>query len=203
MTACSSAELEPGPIEPLPEDAIVGPPDPPVFTPLAKEFQNDVAGFHGAFDDAIALLAAESTIDVAGGILDGLDAGARAFSSTVNAEALAHLQTAEDGFRVARDKTASLVANVPADVQQPANILSTFLVFSDAAGARVPGALVTIDADFGNGTTRTTDGNGRVNFGLPQTGTISWTLDAPGRPRASGVLALNSQLAYFITIGAA
>lgn len=201
MPACSSAELEPGPIALLDENIVDTTPEPPVFTPLAKEFSDSLPGFYHALDESVGLLAAESTIDVAGGILDGLGALPATFSSGVNAEALANLQAAEDGFRVARDKAASLGANVPADVQQPAHVKAFNIVVADSTGQRVAGALVTIDADFGSGTTAVTDGRGIATFSVSYSGIIAYTIDAPGHPRASGTIDLAVDLfAHFVTL---
>lgn len=186
MPACSSAELEPGPITLLDEDAAIGPPEPPTFTPLAKEFSNSLPGFYSALDASFAALEAEAAVDVAGGILDGLSAVPAHLSSSVNQEALANLVTAEDGYRVARDRTAALKANVPSDVQQPKTIVPLNFLIVDEAGAPVAGVLVTLDADFGNGTTRSTDGGGFANFGIAADVLVAWTATHAGYVPASG-----------------
>lgn len=203
MSACSDQTLEPGPIALLNEDVVDTTPTPPVFTPLAKEFSNSLPGFYHALDESIGLLAAESTLDIAGGLLDGVSGLAGGLSASVNQEALTNLQAAEEGFRVARDKAAALGANVPADVQQPKDFKPFNFVVANAAGARVAGALVTIDADFGNGTTRVTDGNGLVNFGVATSGILAYTVDAVGYQRASGTVDLAVEpFAHFLTLQA-
>lgn len=200
MSACSSPELEAGPLRELDAADFVGPPEPPVFTPLAEEFASHNAGWLSTLDTSIAILDAESAIDIGGDILSGLGALASVKSAAVDPEALANLQAAEDGYRVARAQTAALKANVPSDVQQPTAFLSFNFVVQDAAGARLPGALVTIDTDFGNGTTRSTDGRGIANFGVALTGVLGYTVAKAGYQTASGVLTLGSTLAQLVAL---
>ncbi len=47
----------------------------------------------------------------------------------------------------------------------------------DLGGSGVSGLTVTIDQDFGNGTTRNTDGSGFANFGVNQGATIGYSID--------------------------
>lgn len=203
MPACSSEELEPGPITLLDEDTVIGPPEPPTFTPLAKEFADHLPGFYATLDASFAALEAEAAIDIGLGIVDGFGALASSFSASVNPEALANLKAAEDGYRVARAQTAALQGNLPSDVQQPELFTPLNFVVQDAAGARVAGALVTIDADFGNGSTRSTDGNGFANFGTAATGSVAYTVARAGYATAAGVVALGSIAARFVTLEAA
>lgn len=202
MSACSSPELEPGPVTLLDENAIDFTPSPPTFAPIAKEFASQLPGFYSTLDASIAALELEAAVNVGEGIVDGLGAVAHAFSTGVNQEALANLQTAEDGYRVARDKTAAYKSWLPADVQQPTAFIGLNFVVQDAAGARVAGALVTIDADFGNGTTRSTDGNGFANFGVAMTGTAAYTVTHSGYATASGVVTFGQLGAHFVTLQA-
>lgn len=44
----------------------------------------------------------------------------------------------------------------------------------------IPGAVVTIDQDFGNGLSRTADGGGFTNFGVHLGATVSWVVTANG-----------------------
>lgn len=186
MGSCSSPELEPGPLPILEETAIVGPPEPPVFTPLAQEFASHNGAWLGTLDASIAILDAESAIDLGGDLLGSIGALANVKSAAVDPEALANLQAAEDGYRVARTQTASLQANLSPDVQQPTRIgpLNFFVV--DAAGVPIAGVLVTIDADFGNGSTRSTDGGGFCNFGVALDVTVAWAATRAGYASASG-----------------
>lgn len=54
------------------------------------------------------------------------------------------------------------------------------------SGASIPGATVSINRDFGNGTSRTTDGSGYANFGVLDNKDISWTVSATGYGSVSG-----------------
>jgi hypothetical protein len=53
-------------------------------------------------------------------------------------------------------------------------------------GASIPGATVSISRDFGNGTSRSTDGSGYANFGVLANKDIGWTVNASGYGSASG-----------------
>lgn len=59
---------------------------------------------------------------------------------------------------------------------------------SDAAGQAVYNATVTLDQDFGNGATRTTDGYGFCDFGVYAGATIAWRVDAAGFATSTGVV---------------
>lgn len=203
MSACSAPDLEPGPLTLLDEDTAIGPPEAPVFTPLAHEFSNSLPGVLSSLDGVFAAFDAEQAIDLGEGVLGALGASASTFASAVNPDALANLQAAEDGFRVARDKTASLQSWLPPDVQQPAHVTLVSFIVSDAAGARVPGALVTIDADFGQGTTRATDGTGGALLEFTPGATAAWTVTAPGFTEAHGVVTAAAQITVVrVTLGA-
>lgn len=54
----------------------------------------------------------------------------------------------------------------PAHARQWYNL--NIIVYNTSTNAGIPGALVTIDQDFGNGTTRYTDGGGFSNFGVTE-----------------------------------
>lgn len=187
MSACSSPDLEPGPLEALDPAAFVGPPEPPVFTPLAREFASHNAGWLSTLDSSIALLDAETAIDVGGDILGGIGAIASAHEAVVNPEALANLQAAEAGFSAARDKTASLQSWLPPDVQHPPHVSPIVFRVSDAAGSPIVGALITIDQNTGKGTTFATDGAGTALIEVVLQSTVSYGVTAPGFVAASGV----------------
>lgn len=187
MGACSSPELEAGPLVELDVADFVGPPEPPVFTPLAEEFASHNGAWLGTLDASIAILDAESAIDLGGDILGSIGALASLKSAAVDPEALANLQAAQDGYRVARNAAASLQAGVPADVQQPTGFAVLNVRVRDTSGAPIAGALVTIDADFGNGSVRSTDGGGLANFGVAFDATVAYTVTASGFAVGSGV----------------
>lgn len=203
MGSCNSPELEPGPLEELKASDFVSAPEPPFAAPLAREFADRTSGFLAVLDGAFVALEAEQALDLFGDVAD-IGAGFTAVTAAaVNPEALANLQAAEDGFRVARDKTASLQSGLPSDVQQPTTFIPFNFVVQDAAGARVAGALVTMDADFGNGSTRSTDGRGIANFGVPPTATVAYTVTHAGYTTASGIVAFGLAGALFVTLQAA
>jgi hypothetical protein len=54
------------------------------------------------------------------------------------------------------------------------------------SGASIPGATVSINKDFGNGTSRSTDGSGYANFGVYANKTVDWTVTATGYSSVSG-----------------
>lgn len=54
------------------------------------------------------------------------------------------------------------------------------------SGASISGATVSISRDFGNGTSRTTDGSGYANFGVLDNKDISWNVSATGYGSVSG-----------------
>lgn len=187
MGSCSSPALEAGPLRELDVADFVAPPEPPVFTPLAEEFANHNAGWLSTLDSSIAILDAETAIDIGGDVLSGLGALASVKSAAIDPEALANLQAAQDGYRVARNAAASLQAGVPADVQQPTGFAVLNVRVRDAGGAPIAGALVTLDADFGNGSVRSTDGGGLANFGVAFDATVAYVVTAAGFAPASGV----------------
>lgn len=203
MSSCSSPELEPGPLADLDPAEFVGPPEPPVFEPLAKEFASHNAGWLTTLDSSIAVLEAESLVDVGSDVLSGIGAIASVHQSAVDPEALANLQAAQDGFRIARDKTAALQAGVPSDVQQPTFFTQLNFHVHDASGAAVAGALVQLDADFGNGSSRATDAHGNANFGVATSGSVSYTITRAGFITASGVVTLGTTVAHDVTLEAA
>ena len=55
-----------------------------------------------------------------------------------------------------------------------------FIAKDVCTGNPVSNALVTIDQNFGNGSTRTTDGGGFSNFGVLTNKTIGWSVSANG-----------------------
>jgi hypothetical protein len=86
----------------------------------------------------------------------------------------------------------------PAPAPQP--LFVNFNVdVGDLAGHPLAGAVVTIDHDFGNGTTRTTDAAGAANFGVFAGASIGWHVSAPGHLSASGTQ-LMGQVASVIHI---
>lgn len=187
MSACSSPDLEPGPLEDLDPAAFVGPLEPPVFTPLAQEFASHNAAWLSTLDSSIALLDAETAIDVGGDILSGISAVASSHEAAVNPEALANLQAAEAGFSAARDKTASLESWLPPDVQHPTHVSPIVFRITDPAGQPIVGAVITLDQDTGRGTTFATDSTGAALVEIVLQSTVSYSVTAPGFVAASGV----------------
>lgn len=187
MSACSSPDLDPGPLATLDPAAFVGPPEPPVFAPLATSYASQLSGFLPTLDDSIAILDAETAIDIGGDVLSSIGSIASSKAAVVDPEALANLQSAEDGFRVARDQTASLEAGLPPDVQQPAHVSAVVFRISDASGAPIVGAVVTIDQNTGKGTTFATDGTGAALVEIVESSTISYTVTAQDFISATGV----------------
>lgn len=192
MGSCSDKTLEPGPLTALNPDDFLEPPLPPFAEPRAREFAARTGPFLTVLDAAYGALEAESLIDLGGGFADLFREIDGVQRSAVDPEALANLQAAEDGFRVARDKTASLQSWLPPDVQAPPGFYVLYFRVVDAAGAPVAGALVEIDADFGNGHTRSTDGVGFCSFDVAVDVTVAWTVSLGGAVRASGVAAAHA-----------
>jgi hypothetical protein len=203
VASCSSPDLEPGPLELLDETAIVGPPEPPTFTPIAHEFASSNGGIYAELDAVSAIFDAEAGADLFGDVAGAIGSVASSHQAVIDSEALANLEAAEDGFRVARDKTAALRGNVPPDVQQPQFFSPLNFFVHDAAGVGVAGALIRLDADFGNGSTRSTDGNGLANFGAATQGSVSFTVTRDGYQTASGVVALGNTAPHDVLLQAA
>ncbi len=61
-----------------------------------------------------------------------------------------------------------------------------YIVSNVCSGAFIPGATVSISSDFGNGTSRTTDGSGYANFGALANKSVNWSVSAAGYGGASG-----------------
>lgn len=70
-----------------------------------------------------------------------------------------------------------------ADARQWYNL--NVIVYNTSNNAGIPGALVTIDQDFGNGTQRNADGGGFTNFGVTEAA-IGYTASAAGFLSGSG-----------------
>ena len=61
-----------------------------------------------------------------------------------------------------------------------------YIVSNACNGDSIPGASVDISRDFGNGTSRTTDGSGYANFGVIKNVNVGWDVDASGYGSVSG-----------------
>ena len=68
----------------------------------------------------------------------------------------------------------------------PPGLVNLNFFVKDQNTTPVSGALVTINQDFGNGTTRNTDGNGFANFGVGTNVSIGYTVSATNCTGASG-----------------
>jgi len=71
------------------------------------------------------------------------------------------------------------------------NVVASFVnlnfYIKNQIGQPVSGALITINQNFGNGTTRTTDGNGFANFGVYKNTSIGYSISASSCNNMSGV----------------
>lgn len=73
---------------------------------------------------------------------------------------------------------------------------------SCSSNSGLSGATVSIDQDFGNGTTRSTDGSGFANFGAYKNRTVNYTISKSGFDPASGSLNTgNSGATTYVNIG--
>lgn len=190
MSRCSDPTYEPGPVTELDLGGFDGTLEPPVFTPMAQSFATQSGGWLSTLDASIAVLEAESLLDIGGDVLDTIGGIGSGASASVNQEALAHLTAAESGFAAVRDRVGELKTWLPPDVLKTQYIKLLDVIVSDGAGARVAGALVQIDADYGGGTTRVTDGTGIALFEVAPGVTVGWTVTAPGFAPRSGIATL-------------
>ena len=103
------------------------------------------------------------------------------------------LTSVEDGVEVQIIGTPT-----PTPAPEPTQANLNFNVRDVCTNSALPGALVTINRDFGNGTLRTTDGNGFANFGVDKNTNIDWSVSANGYSTSTG--GINSGLGAGVTV---
>ena len=75
----------------------------------------------------------------------------------------------------------------------PGFVNLNFTVRDACSSSGISGATVQVDRDFGNGTTRTTDGGGFASFGVARnTSNIGWSVSAGGYNNGSGTASTNT-----------
>lgn len=71
------------------------------------------------------------------------------------------------------------------------------IVYNTSTNTGIPGAVVTIDQDFGNGTSRSADGSGFTNFGVWET-QIGYSVSAGGFNSSSGTAYVNDHTTIYV-----
>lgn len=195
MSACSDPTYEPGPVAELDLDGFDGTLEPPFATPIARSFASQTGSWLTTLDASFAALELEQTLDVGGDVLGAIGGIGSGATAVVNQEANAHLKLAEQGYETARAGVGELKSWLPPDVISVERVFILLFKVTDAGGAPIAGATVTIDADFGTGTTRVTKANGVTDILEVQTFvTVGWLVTAPGHPPIGGATYVNSTL---------
>jgi len=187
MTRCSDETLEPGPVAALDLGDFDGTLEPPFATPIAQRFADSTTSWLSTLDAATTALELESALDVGGdlaGLFDGIGGGG---ATVVNAEANAHLQLAQAGFENARASIGEYKSWLPPDILPASHVNLLSFIVTDTSGARIPFARVTLDADFGHGTTFLAHDNGVALVEVGIGATVGWTVSADGHAPQSGV----------------
>lgn len=194
MSKCSDPTLEPGPVTALDLGDFDGTLEPPVFAPIAQRFADQTHGWLSTLDASIAVLDAESLLDIGSDVLGAIGGGGGG-ATAVNAEALAHLVAAEDGFAAVRAHVGELKTWLPPDVLKTGEVFLLSFFVTDAGGAPIGGALVTLDVTLaGARTSSATDASGEALLETAPGATVGWTITAAGHAPKDGVVTAAAQI---------